>query len=396
MRKIPFVFDILFAISVAASISAAELSERPSELSPQAAVNPFTPFTGKVSKSKVRMRLGASLDSAIIRELNKGDLLVVSGETDEFYAVQPPKDLKGYIFRTYVLDNRVEGNRVNIRLGPNTESPIIGQMNSGEPVDGLISPLNNKWLEIPLPSSTRFYVAKEYLDKAGDKNFLAQMEQREKEVGHLLQTTLTACQSEFQKSFPEMNLDRIIAGYEKICKQYADFPDQAARAQDLLNELNANYLRKKIAYLERLAENHHAEPVLVSAAPAQAVETPSFPPAASLQESPEDRLLHWKSVETALYSEWAKANSGSIQEYYAAQMRNAEHHKGILECYPRSPRNKPGDYVLIHPASRAPIAFLYSTQVNLHEKLGQEVSVDVLPRSNNDFAYPAFYVVSIE
>ncbi|MGZ3733102.1 MAG: SH3 domain-containing protein, partial [Parachlamydiaceae bacterium] len=101
------------------------------------------PFTGKITRNKVRMRLQPSLDALILRELSKDDLLSVVGESNEFYAILPPKDTKAYIFRTYVLDDIVEGSRVNVRLEPAIEAPVIAQLNSGDKVEGIISPLSS-------------------------------------------------------------------------------------------------------------------------------------------------------------------------------------------------------------------------------------------------------------
>lgn len=47
-----------------------------------------------------------------------------------------------------MLDNTIEGNRVNVRLEPNLEAPIIAQLNAGDKIEGQISALNSKWYEI--------------------------------------------------------------------------------------------------------------------------------------------------------------------------------------------------------------------------------------------------------
>src|SRR6267154_353385 len=92
-----------------------EAPKKTPEKVPEVNVNPFT---GKVKGRKVRMRLRPDLDSRIIKELSKNELVVVVGEKGEFWAVQAPVGTKAYIFRSFVLDNVVEGNRVNIRLEP--------------------------------------------------------------------------------------------------------------------------------------------------------------------------------------------------------------------------------------------------------------------------------------
>ena len=98
----------------------------------------FKSFTGKLIANKVRIRAKPDLDSPIIRQMNKNDLLLVVGESNDFYAIEPLKDTKAYVFRSYVLDNVVEANRVNVRLEPHIDAPIIGQLQIGNRVDGYV------------------------------------------------------------------------------------------------------------------------------------------------------------------------------------------------------------------------------------------------------------------
>ncbi|MGD0665819.1 MAG: hypothetical protein ABSA17_08880, partial [Rhabdochlamydiaceae bacterium] len=67
---------------------------------------------------------------------------------------------------------------------------------------------------------------------------------------------------------------------------------------------------------------------------------------------------------------------------------------GIVEPYASMVKHKPGDYVL--KDKDLPKAYLYSTQVNLQEYVGKKVSILVVPRSNNNFAFPAYFVLSVE
>lgn len=350
----------------------------------------FNSFTGKITKGKVRMRAQASLDAPIIREMAKGELLIVVGENDEFYAVQPPADVKGYIFRTFVLDNKIEGNRVNVRISPNTDAPVIAQMNSGDAVDGTVSTQNSKWLEVSPPISARFYIAKEFIEKVGDEHYMAKVAKRREEVNRLLQSNYAISQQELQKPFPEVKIDRITANYENISKEYADFPEQASRAKELLEELRENFLHKKISYLEALAASRQATPSLIGSS---AQVSPI-----SLQE-PSDatvRIAYWSPVENARFEEWKTTHSGSLEDFYNAEKANAVSLTGVVTPYTRAIKNKPGDYVLINKATNLPIAFIYSTSINLNDYAGKEVTIEGAARPNNHFAYPAYFVLSVQ
>ncbi|MBA2727993.1 MAG: hypothetical protein H0U49_07460 [Parachlamydiaceae bacterium] len=59
-------------------------------------------------------------------------------------------------------------------------------------------------------------------------------------------------------------------------------------------------------------------------------------------------------------------------------------------------KNKPGDFLLLSSISNLPIAYLYSTAVNLQDKLGRIATVQVVKRPNNNFAFPAYYVIFVE
>lgn len=392
MRAYLILGALFFAIPLSHPLNA-QVTENAGDASlPKMTVTNFNSFTGRTSKGKVRMRASPSLDAPIIREMTKGELVIVVGETDEFYTVLPPADVKGYVFRTFVLDNKVEGNRVNVRLAPNTEAPVIAQMNSGDQVDGTISPLNNKWLEVSPPTTARFYIAKEFIEKAGDEHYMAKVAKRRDEVNRLLQSNYAISQQELQKSFSDVKIDRIIANYEKITKEYPDFPEQANRAKELLEELRENYLHKKISYLEALAASRQTN-TLTSPNQQTVIAGPEIQ---NVNPDPTVRIAFWTPLENARYDEWSANHVGTLDDYYAFQNEYATALTGVITPYARSIKNKPGDYVLLNKATNLPIAFLYSTKVNLNDHVGKEVTVKGSSRPNNHFAYPAYFVLSVE
>lgn len=379
---------------------------------PQEPAAPFKAFTGKITKNKVRLRQQPSLDSSIIRELNKDDMLVVVGESDDFYAVQPPTNAKAYVFRAYVIDNVIEANKVNIRLEPDVEAPIVAQLSSGDRVEGTISSTNNKWLEIAMPASARFYIAKDYVERIGDPSFMTAMERRREEVNLLLSSTYLASQSEMQKSFPEINLEDVSNDYNKVISNYPDFPEQVARAKDSLTSLQDSYLQKKLAYLEGKAKIAQSdwqtknaelnEQVKVQQQRLQQLEQQLNKPVsdttvAQNRSGLSTKMASWQPIEQAVYEAWVALNpNGSLEDFYHEQRQHPITLQGIIEPYTRPIKNKPGDYVVVNQANNLPIAYLYSTQVNLQDHVGHNVTIYASPRANNNFAFPAYYVLSIE
>lgn len=368
-----------------------------------AATISFNPFTGRVLKNKVRMRLQPSLDSTILRELNSNDFVIVTGEKEDFYAIQPPKDIKGYVFRTFVLDGVIEGNKVNVRLEPDLSAPIIAQMNTGDQVVGTISPQDKKWLEISPPSSTRFYIAKSYIEKAGDVNLMSLMAKKEEEADALIETATANSKAEMEKPFESINLYNAIQDLNIVVTQYKEFPDLVTKAKDLINRIQEEYGHKKEAFMAA-KKNSELQTVTIATSTLPAVQHSEPIPVAkesshllSNQASGvNSKMATWLPIEQNVFELWTdKHPHSSLEEFYQQQSKDAVILTGIVEPYSRSVKNKPGDYILVNQANHLPIAYLYSTKVNLQDLVGQETSVRVTSRNNHNFAFPAYFVLSI-
>lgn len=418
---------------------------------PPAPTEAFSPFTGKIVGDKVRLRTQPDLEGDIVRELATGDHLIVLGEENGFYLIGPPSGLKTYVFRTFVLDGAVEGSHVNVRLLPDLESPIVAQLNTGDKVDGEICAESNKWLAIDPPEGVHFFVAKEYIDKVGDANYFALQERRTSEVSHLLNAAYLVAQAELRKPFEEIDLVRVQDAFDKVQEEYSDFEDETAKAAKVLAMVQDVYLQKKIAYLEaksqqsvsswearsqklgaeleayqeRLAQLQtvleEESPALANISPeelAVAEELLACEDGKDLQmvqaeppilvervvEAPvevvqsvemSDRMRQWIAVEDSLLHMRAyHGGSGSLDDYYLEEEIDAETLTGIVERYDRPVKNRPGDFILW--LDGLPVAYLYSTKIDLEEKVGQQVTVRVSERPNNQFAFPAYFVHSME
>lgn len=344
-------------------------------------------FTGKIIGNNVRMRTAADLDSYIISELSKDDYVVVKGENGEFYAVEAPSDLKAYIFRGFVIDDVVEGDRVNVRLAPDRDAPIIGHYSTGHSINGKICDDNNKWLEIEMPQESQFYVAKEYVEYAGKPELKGIQDKRKRAVTQLLESTNLLSQGEMRKAFPEIDIDRITHSYQSIITDYADFPKFVTQAAKELAAIQEDYLHRKIAFLETKASKM-GKPIS-----SEDVYEVAYHPSEAI--SPTDRMKVWEPVEEALYLSWSSMHHAkTMDDFYSDQKMKCQVVSGILEAYKEPVKNKPGDFILKdHDITTA---YVYSTQVNLDDFVGKRVSLLVSPRPNNNFAFPAYYVIEVE
>ncbi len=349
----------------------------------EVAVNPFT---GKIKGKKVRLRAKADLDGAVVCELKKNDLLTVVGEKGEFWAVQPLANTKAYVFRSFILDNVVEGNRVNVRLHPSTDAPVIGHLNAGEKIHGVVCAANSKWFEIAPPANTHFYVAKEYLENVGGPEIKSQADKRRLTVEQMLEAASVLGKVELQKSFNEMDIDRVAHSYKAIVSEYTDFPEYVEKAREQLVSLQEAYVQRRLAHAEGK-----------SSASDDDFDDNEIKKDTALLSNVQinDKMKMWEPIEEALYLSWAQINEDkNLEQFYSEQKIAATPISGIVEAYTSPVKNKPGDFIVRD--KDLPVAYIYSTKVNLQNLVGKKVTLLGCPRSNNNFAFPAFFVIAVE
>jgi hypothetical protein len=326
------------------------------------------------------MRLQPDLDSHVVREISKNEMLSIVSQEGDYYAVEPPMALKAYVFRSFVLDGIVEGNRVNVRLEPDLEAPVIGHLNSGDRISGQISEQNRKWLEISPPSNTLFYVAKDFIEYAGGPELKEQMAQRKETAEQLLEAAKLFAKAEMENTFEEIDFEKIKEGFLTIIHDYTDFPQKAELAKDALTSAQEEYLQKRIAYLEEKAAlaTSYVAPQGRKAKQAKTLEAKT-----------------WQGVEQGLFAAWQENHQDqAMDDFYQEQKMLAKSVSGVLEIFSSPVKNKPGNYVL--KKKNLPVAYLYSTSLNLEEHVGNEVTIVGSPRDNHNFAFPAYFVHEVQ
>jgi len=332
------------------------------------------PFTGKISGNKVRMRLSPTLDAAILSELNKDDLIVVTGEVDEFYSVKPSPSTKAYVYRAYVLDDVVEASNVNVRLEPNNHAPILSQLNQGDHVSGVLCANNNKWLEIAPPESIRFYVAKNFVSKAGDETLYQKTENRRQETQQKLASLEEAIEKEMKRPFATIKLVPFIDELKTITTESQDLPELAGQAETMILSAQEQYVSLS---QNQQHTSEEGEQIALS-------EQAGFYRFASFALEKQERAL----VEEAI----ANGQATSQEEFYTKECSNAEEMTGQLIPYERTSSTRPGDFMLVDIKTKVPVAYLYSSSIDLKEYIGRTITAVASGRPNHHYALPAFFV----
>jgi hypothetical protein len=378
------------------------------------------PFTGKVTGTKVRLRSAPHLESTIIGELHKDDYIQIIGEQAGFFVVAPPAGMKMYVYRTYVFDQTVDANNVNVRLAPSLEAPIAAQLHAGDKVIGKPSSQNPKWIEIDPPATAKIYVAKDYVVKAGGPDFLLSQAKTQESMQAFLVESYREAEVEMKKPFDQMSLDPLIEKLTKASAEWQDMPEQKNRAEELKNLLQETYRSRRLAWFEEATINHSLQ--LEAKDKERLAEKQRFEqrirelesllqtqkeslliaceqkPAETITLSPDlprdmPPMTQWNSMEMSLQSKWLAAHPGAtVDSYYKSE--EVVTLKGTIEPYKVSCKKAPGDFLLI--VNGVPIAYLYSPYVDLNVATGKEISLTAVERDNNHFAYPAYCVIQMK
>ncbi|WP_348662833.1 SH3 domain-containing protein [Chlamydia vaughanii] len=400
---------LLFAVGAGVSSSAiyAASSSTSKTSIAQADKSSFAPFTGEIKGNRVRLRLAPHVDSSIVKELSKGDYIGVIGESKDYYIVTAPEGLKGYVFRTFVLDNVIEGEQVNVRLEPSTSAPVLARLSRGTEIQTTSTQTQGKWLEIALPSQCAFYVAKNFVSHKGSIDLYKHREGQKKIALDLLNSAVKFAQEELQKTLDTVDLEAI---YKKInlvqAEEFSDVPGLQPLIQKALEEIQDTYLSKslsnqdKVSGKQKIAGPSSTEVLHDTDKQEHTLSLLSqhIRKQAKIKTSPKTHGR--ESLEYALFKLWAdmqpQENSRKLTQeaFYEEEKKKKQVLVGELDVYPHVVKNNPGDYLLKDKENT--LAFVYATKIDLEKWLGKRVSVECLPRPNNHFAFPAYYIISIK
>ncbi len=135
-----------------------------------------TDKTGTINATYVRLRSGASLSSSILKVLDKGASMTVTGESGDWYKVSY-NNTDGYVYKTYVTigstssdssssgssadqSGTINATYVRFRSGASTSSSILGTFDKGASVT--VTGTDGDWYKVSYNSKDG-YVYKTYV-----------------------------------------------------------------------------------------------------------------------------------------------------------------------------------------------------------------------------------------
>jgi len=126
---------------------------------------------GATTGSSLRLREGPSTSASIVTTLNKGvAVAVLDDSTDGWYKIAY-NGKNGYVSADYLVidqDNiftsygRANGDGINVRSGPSTESEVLASVDSGTIVT--VNGFEDGWYDVTCKYGTEGYIRSDFLD----------------------------------------------------------------------------------------------------------------------------------------------------------------------------------------------------------------------------------------
>ena len=143
--------------------------DKPKAEGQQDAKPEFEPYEAEITGSRVNIRSGPSANYRSLLRAKKGFGVLVVGQEGEWTKIAVPNECLLWIKKNYVKVHEsggrgvITGERVNVRMLPEAEADIVGQVTAGTEIE--ITGGEADWLEIAPPPTTYAYVHKDYLKR---------------------------------------------------------------------------------------------------------------------------------------------------------------------------------------------------------------------------------------
>jgi uncharacterized protein YgiM (DUF1202 family) len=129
-------------------------------------------FEGEVNADGVNIRSDSTTSADIICTADKGERVVVLSKLYEWYKVKLPRNSPAFINKDFVIlgeDNtgRILKDNVNVRLRPDTSSPILGRVGLDQAVNILGEA--EAWYRIEPPENSFGWIHQTFVNKAPEK-----------------------------------------------------------------------------------------------------------------------------------------------------------------------------------------------------------------------------------
>ncbi|MCC6741283.1 MAG: SH3 domain-containing protein, partial [Planctomycetia bacterium] len=269
-------------LSLALALSGGAFADEPAKPAdaPQTATSEEKLVLGEINGANVNVRAGNTMNHRILCVANRGDQVLIAGESGDFFKILAPKSAACWVSAQYVDRSgdtgTVKGDNVNLRPTPDTSHPVIGQLQPGDTVRITGQDSIGTYFKVEPPKGVYAFVSKKFVTVKGDYAEIRSEEARKEseKIAHeeRSKASLTAWQSaealvKAQNEAPAAERDwtEAIAAFDEIAasadektanraKDRADYLRGLQELQGLVKSLDETSQVQKAEYEKRIAE----------------------------------------------------------------------------------------------------------------------------------------------
>ncbi len=195
------------------------------------------PYTGEVTGYDTNVRAGSNLNYEIVTKLQKGDLVYVAGEWMEWLKIRCPEGTALWASAGFIEDGVVTANKLNVRSGPDLKYNVICQLSRDDKVVALELSDDGKWRGIKPTDNAYLWVHKDLVKRKGEPALHDRYLERRAEFTARLKKAESEREENMKKHPRHVPFDEMIAEYEAIAEEYAEFRQEAKLASTRAREL---------------------------------------------------------------------------------------------------------------------------------------------------------------
>ncbi len=116
----------------------------------------------RVTGDRVNLRAGPDLNVEVLDSAMRGEELVCLEQTNGWVAVQSPESLDFWVAAEYVQNGVVQPEKLNVRSGPSQNYSVVAVVNKGDMLS--LRGEFNDWLKIAPPQGSRVWISTDFVE----------------------------------------------------------------------------------------------------------------------------------------------------------------------------------------------------------------------------------------
>ena len=134
----------------------------------------------QVTGDRVSLRLSPSIDGELLNRAMEGEEFLALSASNGWQEVIAPEYISAWVSSSYISNNIVLANKLNVRTGPNKNYGILTVISKDDVIED--KEVFNDWVKIKPPENTSIWISKQYLRDVQPESIIEEKELLELQI----------------------------------------------------------------------------------------------------------------------------------------------------------------------------------------------------------------------